>query len=136
VAGSETALRDTVRRCQDAGMRVSLFIDPESVQIEAAARLGVEMIELHTGNFAVASGRERQDEVLMLAAAARLAHQLGLQVNAGHGITTLNVVELFIVPHLIELNVGHHLVCRAIETGLTRAVAELKAVMDRYPATE
>jgi pyridoxine 5-phosphate synthase len=136
VASAESVLRDTIRRCQDAGIRVSLFIDPETVQIEAAARLGVEMIELHTGGFAVASGRERQDAVLMLAAAARLAHQLGLQVNAGHGITTLNVVELFIVPHVVELNVGHHLVSRALETGLRAAVAELRAVVDRYPAIE
>jgi pyridoxine 5-phosphate synthase len=136
VASVEGVLRDTVRRCQDAGIRVSLFIDPETVQIEAAARLGAEMVELHTGGFAVASGLERQNQVLMLAAAARLAHQLGLQVNAGHGITTLNVVELFIVPHLVELNVGHHLVSRALETGLEAAVAELRAVVDRYPAVE
>jgi pyridoxine 5-phosphate synthase len=133
-AGFEVELVETVRRCQDAGIRVSLFIDPEARQIEAAARLRADMVELHTGAFANAQDAAREAEIVKLGKAARLAHGAGLQVNAGHGLSTTNLGELFIVPHLRELNIGHHLVARSIEVGLGRAVIEMRALMDRYPA--
>jgi pyridoxine 5-phosphate synthase len=132
VVSQEAALRHTIERCQARGIRVSLFIDPEEAQIAAAGRLGAEMIELHTGAFANAHGPGRQEEVKKLIAGARQAHALGIQVNAGHGITTLNLGELFAVPHLHELNIGHHLVSLALEVGLAPAVREMRGLMAGY----
>jgi pyridoxine 5-phosphate synthase len=91
------------------------------------------MVELHTGTFANQTGDGRKVEVARLVAAATRAQELGLQVNAGHGLTTGNVRDLFMVPHLVELNIGHSLVSRAITTGLRSAVAEMRAVMAEYP---
>ncbi len=135
VAGHEAAVAETTRAAQGAGIQVSLFIDPEPAQLEAAARVGAEMVELHTGAFANATGEARTAEVRKLAAGARLAKELGLQVNAGHGISTKNLEELFVVPHLTELNIGHHIICRSVEIGLKAAVAEMRAAMAKYPPT-
>ncbi len=132
-AGQMDSLRPTVEALQAQGTRVSLFIDPVLDQVRAAAELGASMIELHTGLFANTSGTARAAEVDRLKAAAELAHSLDLQVNAGHGLTTKNLPDLFPVPHLVELNIGHHLVSRAITIGLVPAVQELRTVMDRYP---
>jgi pyridoxine 5-phosphate synthase len=132
VADQESLVTETTRRCQDAGIKVSLFIDAEQRQIAAAARTGAEMVELHTGAFANAHGPARTRETENLIAGADSARAAGLVVNAGHGITTSNLGELFVVPHLNELNIGHHLVCRALSIGLTAAVAEMRALMDQY----
>lgn len=132
-AGQMDTLRPTVDALQAQGTRVSLFIDPVLEQVRAAAELGARMIELHTGLFANTTGTARAAEVDRLKTAAELAHALGLQVNAGHGLTTSNLPDLFAVPHLVELNIGHHLVSRAISIGLAPAVRELRTVMDRYP---
>jgi pyridoxine 5-phosphate synthase len=128
------ALADTCRRMKAAGVEVSLFIDPDSRQVEAAAKAGAEFIELHTGSFAEHFNRkkERADELRRLVEAAELAHSLGLQVNAGHGLNTLNLPALFEVPHLVELNIGHTIVSRAITVGLPMAVKEMLGVMERY----
>lgn len=134
VASSEQVVAETTRRCHDAGIKVSLFVDPDSSQIAAAARTGADMIELHTGAFANAHGPVRTREIEKLVAGAITAHASGLVVNAGHGITTHNIGELFAIPHLHELNIGHHLVSRALSVGLTAAVAEMRALMDDYPA--
>jgi pyridoxine 5-phosphate synthase len=117
-----------------AGIQVSLFIAPDPLQIEAAARTGCEFIELHTGSFAEQFANEscRQHELQRLEDAAQLAHSLGLQVNAGHGLNLENLPALFRVPHLIELNIGHTLVSRAITLGLGAAVREMLAVMAGY----
>lgn len=133
VAGQVATLRPTVEALQANGTRVSLFIDPVLDQVQASAEIGASMIELHTGLFANTTGAERAAEVERLQAAAVLAHQLGLQVNAGHGLTTLNLPDLFAVPHLVELNIGHHLVSRALTIGLAAAVREMRAVMATYP---
>lgn len=130
------SLRPTIVSLQENGSRVSLFIDPELDQVRAAHEIGADMIELHTGAFANATGEKRNGELERLIAAARLGHERGLQVNAGHGINSRNVLELFRVPHLSELNIGHHLVSRALTVGLRTAVAEMRSLMDRYPATE
>ncbi len=134
VAGQESLVTATTRRCQAVGIKVSLFIDPDARQIAAAARTGAEMVELHTGSFANAHGPARAQEIEKLVAGAHAAHAAGLVVNAGHGITTRNLGELFAVPHLHELNIGHHLVCRALSIGLTAAVAEMRDLMNRYPS--
>ena len=133
VCGQWEALRDSVARLQGQGSRVSLFIDPEPAQVEAAARMGAAMIELHTGAFANAQGQRRAEEAQRLAAAAALGHGLGMQVNAGHGLTCLNLPELFCVPHLVELNIGHSIISRAVLIGLRQAVAEMLDVMSNYP---
>ena len=123
------SLEPTVRRLQVAGIRVSLFIEPSPSQIEAAAALRVEIVELHTGAFANAEGAARVGELKRLRSAAEHAHGFGLQVNAGHGINYMNIREIVTVPHLAELNIGHSIVCRSILTGLESAVAEMIALM-------
>ena len=133
VAGHLESLRTTVATLQAAGSKLSMFIDPESEQVQASAELGAEMIELHTGCFANAEGEERAAEVARLADASRLGQELGLQVNAGHGINYHNLSELFPVPNLVELNIGHSIVTRAISVGLEQAVREMVELMAGYP---
>ena len=133
VAGQQAALAESVRRLQAGGTKVSMFIDPDPQQIRASAAIGADMVELHTGTFANHQGQQRSAEAARLKAAAALGHGLGLQINAGHGLTTANLPELFIVPHLKELNIGHHLVSRAITIGLNAAIKEMLAAMATYP---
>lgn len=133
-AASFDRVHTTVARLQDAGIRVSLFIDPEIRQVEAAAKAGAAMVELHTGCFANATASETEAELDRLILAAKAAHAAGLQVNAGHGINYSNVTRLFTVPHLAELNIGHSLVSRAIRVGLTKAVRDMKDLIAHYPA--
>jgi pyridoxine 5-phosphate synthase len=129
-AGQIKALTPTVSRLQKAGIRVSLFIEPEADQLAAARQLGAEMVELHTGAFANAQGRERDRELERLQTAAEHAHTLGIQVNAGHGINYQNIALIRKVPHLEELNIGHSIVCRAVFVGLERATAEMLVAMN------
>jgi len=132
VAGQKAALQVTVKALQANGTKVSMFIDPDLEQVRASAEIGADMVELHTGTFANASGAARSSEVARLRDAAVLGHGLGLQINAGHGLTTANLPELFAVPHLVELNIGHHLVSRSIFIGLEAAVREMREVMNGY----
>ena len=132
VAGAGATLQVTIDQLRSAGIRVSLFIDPDQAQVHAAKATGAEMIELHTGAFANAEVIGGLEELAALKKAALLAHDLGLQVNAGHGINLVNLVRLMEVPHLAELNVGHHLVSRAIFGGLGGAVREMRAMMACY----
>jgi len=126
----------TLHALQSTGIRVSLFIDPEPEQVEASKRLGAEMVELHTGCFANAEDVDvRSQEVERLKQAAILGHDLGLQVNAGHGINYDNIHELYVVPHLAEMNIGHTIVARSTRVGMVEAVAEMRDLMSRYPAT-
>jgi len=129
-AGQLKALTPTVSRLQKAGIRVSLFIEPEAVQLAAARELSVEMVELHTGAFANALGKARDREVERLVTAAQQARTLGIQVNAGHGINYQNIAQIRKIPHLVELNIGHSIVSRAIFVGLERATAEMLAAMN------
>ncbi len=132
VAGQIDSLRATVKALNDNGTRVSMFIDPDLAQVRASADVGASMIELHTGTFANHTGKERAAEVERLCAAAELGHELGLQINAGHGLTTQNLPDLWPVPHLAELNIGHHIVSRAVFIGLRPAVQEMLEVMATY----
>jgi pyridoxine 5-phosphate synthase len=132
VEGNLAALKRTCRRMNDAGIAVSLFIAPDPIQVAAAAMVGSQFIELHTGAYAECFGqaRVRQAELKRLAAAAAQAHELGLQVNAGHGLNCANVPPLLaVVPHLIELNIGHSIISRSLTVGLAKAVKEMLAVM-------
>jgi pyridoxine 5-phosphate synthase len=126
---NESALRETVEALRSAGTRVSLFIDPEARQVEATARLGAEFVELHTGAFANVSGAAQDEELKRLIAAAELAHGLGLRVNAGHGINYTNVVKVLRIPHLVELNIGHSIVSRAVFVGIERATREMAGLL-------
>ncbi len=127
--GQIKPLTPTVERLQKAGIRVSLFIEPEADQIEAARQLGAEMIELHTGAFANATGKALDREVLRLRTAAEHADRFGIQVNAGHGINYQNIALIRKIPHLAELNIGHAIISRAVFTGLERATADMLAAM-------
>lgn len=133
VTGHLESLRETISIVQAAGIKVSLFIDPEPGQIRASAQLGAEMIELHTGAFALSSGEEHLAELRRLQSGAELGNSLGLQVNAGHGIHLENLNEVFTVKYLKELNVGHTLVSKAIFIGIRAAVQEMRDAMDEYP---
>jgi len=128
-AGQIKSLTPTVSRLQNAGIRVSLFIEPDPSQLAAARQLGAEMVELHTGAFANAVGQARDREVERLVTAASQANTLGIQVNAGHGINYTNIALIRKIPHLAELNIGHSIVSRAIFVGLERATAEMLAAM-------
>jgi pyridoxine 5-phosphate synthase len=133
-AGNLASLKETCQRMKSAGIEVSLFIAPEEKQVEAAAEIGSEFIELHTGSFAehFHEARGREHEVARLVFAAELAHRLGLKVNAGHGLNCANLPVLFRVPYLIELNIGHSIISRAVFTGVENAVKEMLAVMNGY----
>ena len=132
VVGNENALTETRKRMNDAGIEVSLFIAPDAKQIEAAARTGSHFIELHTGQFSeqFSDAMKRESEVQRLISGAKLARSLGLQVNAGHGLNYMNLTELKRVPHLVELNIGHSIVSRAVFAGLSTAVQEMLALMN------
>ena len=133
VAGRLAEVKACVEKLQDHGIRVSLFIDPDLHQIEAAAATGAEMIELHTGCFANAVDGALEHEIARLIEGAKAGHAARIQVNAGHGINYNNLRRLFPVPHLAELNIGHSIVSRAMRVGFTNAVAEMKGLMAAYP---
>ncbi|MEO6787093.1 MAG: pyridoxine 5'-phosphate synthase [Chthoniobacteraceae bacterium] len=130
VAGQFDALKPTVARLQGAGIRVSMFIEPARGQIEASHKLGAEMVELHTGAFANATGDAQRAELARIHEASVFAHGLGLQVNAGHGINYANIALIRTVPRLVELNIGHSIIARAIFTGLDAAVRGMLAAMN------
>lgn len=133
VAGNLARVSEARRRLNDGGIEVSLFIDPAPPQVEASARAGAQFVELHTGAFAEAfHGPEREAELGHLIEAARQAHGAGLRVNAGHGLNYENLPTLHRVPHLVELNIGHSIVSRAVTVGMGAAVREMLALMSGY----
>src|SRR5581483_8313814 len=146
VVANEKSLTETRKKMNDAGIEVSLFIAPDEKQIEASACVGSQFIELHTGQFAeefqVGSSRRddrtaREDarptkELKRLISGAKQAYSLGLKVNAGHGLNYENLPALHQVPHLVELNIGHSIVSRAVFVGMERAVKEMLALMKNY----
>ena len=133
-AGQVAALTQTCRRVNGAGIDVSLFIAPDPAQVDASAKIGAQFVELHTGTYAehFRRKRERQVELERLIAAAKQAHGLGLKVNAGHGLNCENVPLFHVVPHLVELNIGHSIVSRAVFIGLEAAVKEMLKAMEGY----
>jgi pyridoxine 5-phosphate synthase len=136
VVAAEKSLIETRKKMNGTGIEVSLFIAPDEKQIAAAARTGAQFVELHTGTFAEYFDDEtkRGIELQRLIAGARQAHSLGLKVNAGHGLNYVNLATLFQVPHLVELNIGHSIVSRAVFAGMEIAVREMLAVMQGYRA--
>jgi pyridoxine 5-phosphate synthase len=125
VAGQREQLAPVVDALSKAGISVSLFIDPELRQVEAAAAIGAPYVELHTGAYAEQSRSERELELGRLIAAARRAHEVGIKVNAGHGLSLDNVGPILKIPHLDTLNIGHSIVCHALFVGLEQAVRDM-----------
>ena len=131
VAGQTDRVAEACRRLSEAGIRVSLFIDPEPVQVQAAVEAAAPVVELHTGAWAEAEGDEALLELGRIERAAELAERAGLVVNAGHGLHNDNTAELVRLGRIREFNIGHAIVARAVFVGLERAVAEMRAVIDR-----
>ena len=130
-AGQHNHLAPIVAALTDAGIRVSLFIEPSARQIDAAIRLRAPVVELHTGRYAhLGDGPERELELKRLADAAALAAKNGIEPHAGHGLTYDNVIPVAAIPQLAELNIGHYLVGEAIFVGLEDAVRRMRALMD------
>jgi pyridoxine 5-phosphate synthase len=128
-AGQEAALRDICGRLADAGIRVSLFIDPDRAQLDAARRIGVPVVELQTGAYADALGEGRARELTRIQDAAKYAAANGLTVHAGHGLNYHNVQSIAAIASIVELNIGHSIVARAVIDGMRVAVAEMKRLM-------
>ena len=127
VAGNVSRLTPIVAELSAAGMRVSLFVAPEARQIEAARKVGAQVVELHTGSYAdAADSRALSDELHRLRAAARLGGELGLEIHAGHGLRFDNVGAVAAIPEIAELNIGHFLVGEAIFIGLSAAIREMR----------
>ena len=134
VVAQRKELETTIKRLQSCGIRVSLFIDPTLEQVDNAAELGAQMVELHTGKLANAfTEKVEKEELEKLRAAARAASESNLQVNAGHGINYKNIELIRQIPRLTELNIGHSIVSRAVSVGLDNAVKEMLAAMANYP---
>lgn len=129
VAGAFDQVRAAVERLQAAGIRVSLFIDPEPVQIEAAHGTGATVVELHTGTYAESDGAAAAAELARIAAAVEHGVRHGLRVNAGHGLHYENVQAVAALPGIAELNIGHAIVAQAIFSGWERAVRDMKALL-------
>jgi pyridoxine 5-phosphate synthase len=130
-AGRLDVLAPAIARLRDVGTRISLFIDPEESQIRAAAALGADFVELHTGAYANATGAARDKELHKLMEGAALACELQLRVNAGHGLNYENTTAILVLPGLEELNIGHAIISRAIAVGLHAAVREMCDLIDR-----
>lgn len=130
VAGSKQKVAEAVRRLKDAGIVVSLFLDPDPAQLEAGVALGVDAIELHTGAYAHASANHHADrELATLIAAGRQVRAAGLLLHAGHGLTYRNVRPVAAIEDMRELNIGHSIIARAIMVGLEQAVRDMKQLV-------
>jgi pyridoxine 5''-phosphate synthase len=130
VAGNERRIGPVVRALVDAGIRVSLFIEPAEDQVRAAHALGAQVVEFHTGRYCHQAGNEQRTEFERLRAAAALADDLGLEVHAGHGLDYQTAADMISIPQIRELNIGHFLVGEAIFLGLTAAVLRMRSSMD------
>jgi pyridoxine 5-phosphate synthase len=131
--GSRMRVQTATRRLQNAGIRVSLFVDPDEATLRHSAELGVEAVELHTGEYANARGDGRARELSRLQAAAAFGGDLGLAVHAGHGLTYENVIPLAALPEIEEVNIGHSIMSRAILVGMERAVREMRDLLREAP---
>jgi pyridoxine 5-phosphate synthase len=127
--GQFAALQPLVTKLRDAGIRVSLFIEPSAEQVEAAIRLGAPVVEFHTGRYAHREGQPQAEELRRIADMSALAAKNGIEPHAGHGLTFDNVAPVAAIPQIAELNIGHFLIGEAIFGGLAESVSEMKALM-------
>ena len=130
VVGQVERIADACRELASAGIRVSLFIDPDREQLDAAVSAGAPVVELHTGRYADTEGKEQAEELERIADAAAYGHEKGLVINAGHGLHYQNVGPIARIPQIVELNIGHAIVARAVFDGLGSAVIEMKRLMN------
>lgn len=131
VAGQLSKVTEFIKPLLDAGIIVSLFIDPAEEQVKASAKTGAQYIEMHTGTYSETFGTEKEEQEFQnLKRAAELAQRLGLKVNAGHGLNYENVHRMHEIPGLVELNIGHSIISRAVFTGLGAAVKEMAEAID------
>ncbi len=130
VAGHAARIKPVVQALSDAGVRVSLFIEPSPEQVEAAVAVGAHVVEFHTGRYCLLSGQERAAEFDRLKAAAAQAHALGLEVHAGHGLDYATAGAVLDIPEIMELNIGHFLIGEAVFVGLDAAIRRMRAAMD------
>ena len=128
VIAHKAKVQEAVQRLKQREIRVSLFVDPEEGQIEASRKVGAHGVELHTGRYCNASG-DRTEELKKIAAAASFAQRLGLEVHGGHGLNYENVLPIARIPEMVELNIGHSIVARAILVGMEQAVREMKELL-------
>ncbi len=126
VSSQESKVRSACEQLAADGIRVSLFIDPDRRQLESAVAVGAPVVELHTGRYADTEGKEQRAELRRIVDAARYGQELGLIINAGHGLNYQNVADIARIPEIVELNIGHAIIARAIFDGLGRAVEEMK----------
>jgi pyridoxine 5-phosphate synthase len=136
VVGQQEALKKVVNQLAQKGIRVSLFIDPEIEQLEAAVRVGAPVVELHTGAYAEAGGEHCARELKRIQTAARHAASLGLTVHAGHGLHYHNVQPIAAIAEIVELNIGHAIVGHAVIHGMAAAVSEMKRLMLQARASQ
>ena len=129
VQGQQGKIREACAALADNKIRVSLFIDPDIEQLDAAVSVGAPVVELHTGRYADTAGDEQQAELQRIAEAARYGQSLGLVINAGHGLHYENVAAIASIEEIVELNIGHSIIARAVFDGLGMAVAKMKRVM-------
>jgi pyridoxine 5-phosphate synthase len=129
VIGERARLAEVVPALTERDGLVSLFVDPDPRQLEASAEVGAQFVELHTGSYANAAGAEREAELERLRAGSVLAHELGLRVNAGHGLDYVNTPPIAALPHVEELNIGHALVAHALTVGVAAAIEEMLALV-------
>lgn len=135
VVGQQARIKDAVDRLQAGGIKVSLFVDPDTRQIEAAKAVGAHAVEIHTGTYCNASGAERHRELQVAKTAAKLAQGLGLEVHAGHGLDYENVIPVAAIGEIVELNIGHSIIARAVIVGIEQAVGEMKELLNRARAS-
>ncbi len=128
---TRVAIEKISRVCQRRSIKLSFFIGPDEPQVRLASELGAAQVEFHTGEYCHKSGSERAAELVRLQRAAALAHGLGLEVAAGHGLTRFNVLEIAAIPELVELNIGHSVIGDAVLVGMDRAVRDLRAAVHR-----
>jgi pyridoxine 5-phosphate synthase len=130
VLANKLKIVEAMKRLQGTGIHVSLFIDPEPAQIEAAKDVGASGVEIHTGNYCNSVGVARDRELMAVTDGARLAQSLGLEVHGGHGLNYENVCPIARIPEIVELNIGHSIIARAVIVGIGQAVREMKQILD------
>ena len=134
VIAHRTRVKDAVARLQGRGIHASLFIDPDPTQIEAARDAGAHGIEIHTGTYCNAGGATREQELRAIVDAAAFAQKLGLEVHGGHGLDYENVPPIARIPEIVELNIGHSIIARAVMVGMEQAVREMKKLLAKARA--
>lgn len=131
VVSQQTKIKDAVTALQQRGIKVSLFIDPDKKQIDAAKAVGARAVEIHTGAYCNAAGAAREKELEAVTAAAMLAQSFGLEVHGGHGLNYENVIPIAAILEMVELNIGHSIIARAVLVGIAQAVREMKELLKK-----